>query len=215
MSTFKKTAENNQYFFYQRGQVKTNNIWNRPSYNVIKEFLIEIKNTTNILEEYELYLMGGVLYDFNQTWDVDFCITGQIKNQDVLESYMNIMYDLSLNKYNFLIDIQWLEQPLPQVSYEEITSPNFNHYKLKYVKTSYIIKQIGEEKSISDLREKEGINKLTEFLVEGTHDEYPGRKEKIINRILNNPDKLLKSVFNVKTFLETDEEYFLTNTNRI
>jgi hypothetical protein len=52
-------------------------------------------------------------------------------------------------------------------------------------------------------------------LVEGTHDEYPGRKEKIINRILNNPDKLLKSVFNVKTFLETDEEYFLTNTNRI
>ena len=78
MSTFKKTAENNQYFFYQRGQVKTNNIWNRPSYNVLKEFLIEIKNTTNILEEYELYLMGGVLYDFNQTWDVDFCITGQI-----------------------------------------------------------------------------------------------------------------------------------------
>jgi hypothetical protein len=61
MNTFEKTAENNQYFFYQRGQVKTNNIWNRPSYNVIKEFLIELKNKTNILEEYELYLMGGVL----------------------------------------------------------------------------------------------------------------------------------------------------------
>lgn len=214
MNTFEKTAENNQYFFYQRGQVKTNNIWNRPSYNALKEFLIEIKTTTNILEEYELYLMGGVLYDFNQTWDIDFCITGELKNQNVLESYMNTMYDLSLNKYKFLIDIQWLEQPLPQVSYQEITSPDFKHYRLKYIKTSYIVKQIGEEKSISDLREKEGITKLTEFLVEGVHEEYPGRKEKIVNRILNNPDKVLKSVFNVETFLETDEEYFINNTNR-
>lgn len=213
MNTFQKTAENNQYFFYQRGQVKTNNIWNRPSYNVLKEFLIEIKNTTNILEDYDLYLMGGVLYDFNKTWDVDFCITGPLKDQDILESYMNTMYDLSLNKYQFLIDIQWLEQPLPQVSYQEITSSDFKHYQLKYVKTSYIVKQIGEEKTIYDLRNNEGVTKLTEFLVEGIHEKYPS-KEKIINRILNNPDKVLKSVFEVKTFLNTDEEYFLNNTNR-
>jgi len=213
MNIFEKTAKTNQYFFYQRGQVKTNTIWNRPSYNALKEFLIEIKNETKILEDYELYLMGGVLYNFNTTWDVDFCITGPLKDQDILESYMNTMYDLSLNKYQFLIDIQWLEQPLPQVSYQEITSPEFKHYRLKYVKTSYIVKQIDEEKSIYDLRDNEGVTKLTEFLVEGIHEKYPS-KEKIINRILNNPDKVLKSVFDVKTFLDTDEEYFINNTNR-
>ena len=32
-------------------------------------------------------------------------------------------------------------------------------------------------------------------MVEGIHEEYPGRKEKIVNRILSNPDKVLKSVF--------------------
>lgn len=214
MNTFNETAKNNQYFFYQRGQVKTNNIWNRPSYNIVRDFLIELKDTTKIFEEYDLYLMGGVLYDFNQTWDVDFCMTGQIKDYDTLEKYMNIMYDLSLNKYKILIDIQWMENPLPTVSYEEIISSDFEHYKLRYVKTSYVVKQIGEEKSIHDLRGKEGVNKITEFLVEGVHEEYPGRKEKIINRILNNPNKVLKSVFNVKTFLETNEEYFMKNTNR-
>jgi len=82
-------------------------------------------------------------------------------------------------------------------------------------KLGYTKKQINDNVQIQDLRGKPNVVSLTEYLVEGIHEEYPGHKEKIINRILNNPDKLLESVFNVKTFLETDEEYFLTNTNRI
>jgi hypothetical protein len=32
---------------------------------------------------------------------------------------------------------------------------------------------------------------------------------------LSNPNKVLKSVLDVDTFLNTDEEYFIQNTNRI
>jgi hypothetical protein len=52
-------------------------------------------------------------------------------------------------------------------------------------------------------------------LVGGYHNEYPGTKEKVINRIKNNPNRILKSVFEVKTFLTTDEQYFINNTNRL
>ena len=37
---------------------------------------------------------------------------------------------------------------------------------------------------------------------------------KVINRIKQNPHKVLKSVFNVETFLNSDEDYFIYNTNR-
>ena len=33
-------------------------------------------------------------------------------------------------------------------------------------------------------------------------------------RIKQNPHKVLKSVFNVETFLNSDEDYFIYNTNR-
>ena len=91
----------------------------------------------------------------------------------------------------------------------------FNGKHNKYIKTAYIKKEIGQEVTEFDVRNNEGVTKLTEYLVEGYHDEYPGKKEKVINRIKNNPNKVLKSVFDVKTFLITDEEYFINNTNRL
>ena len=215
MTTFNKTVSPNQYFHYQRGLVHTGMVWKRPSYQAIKNLLTVIGQETDILSKYDVYLMGGVLYDFNQTWDVDLCLTGNIINYEELENDMNLMYDLALNHFNLLLDIQWYEKPLPTVTYEEITSENFVHYRLKYIKTDYIKKEIDSEVDVVDNRNNEGITKLTEYLVEGYHNEYPGTKEKVINRIKNNPDRVLKSVFDVKTFLITDEQYFINNTNRV
>jgi hypothetical protein len=215
MTTFNKTVNPNQYFHYQRGSVHTGTAWKRPSYQSIKDFFTVINQETDILSKYDVYLMGGVLYDFNQTWDVDLCITGHIQNHEELENDMNLMYDLALNHFRLLLDIQWYEKPLPVVTYEEITSENFVHYKLKYIKTAYIKKEVGSEVDIVDSRNNEGVIKLTEYLVEGYHNEYPGTKEKVINRIKNNPNRILKSVFDVKTFLTTDEQYFINNTNRL
>lgn len=215
MTTFNKTVNPNQYFHYQRGSVHTGTAWKRPSYQSIKDFFTVINQETDILSKYDVYLMGGVLYDFNQTWDVDLCITGHIQSYEELENDMNLMYDLALNHFRLLLDIQWYEKPLPIVTYEEITSDDFVHYRLKYIKTAYIKKEVGSEVDIVDSRDNEGVTKLTEYLVGGYHNEYPGTKQKVIDRIKNNPNKILKSVFDVKTFLTTDEQYFINNTNRL
>jgi hypothetical protein len=215
MTTFNKTANLHQYFHYQRGSVHTGTAWNRPSYKSIKEFFTVISQETDILSKYDVYLMGGILYDFKETWDVDLCLTGNILSHEDLENDMNLMYDLALNHFKLLLDIQWYEKPLPVITYEEITSENFVHHRLKYIKTAYIKKEIGQEVTEFDVRDNEGITKLTEYLVEGYHDEYPGTKKKVINRIKNNPDRVLKSVFDIKTFSTTDEEYFINNTNRL
>jgi hypothetical protein len=63
--------------------------------------------------------------------------------------------------------------------------------------------------------EEEVVVEVKLDLIEGVYDEYPGTKKKILQRILSNPNKLIKSYFSVNTFLETDEEFFIKNTNRI
>lgn len=214
MNAFDMTAKKGQDFFYRRGRVYTTKVWGRPSYDLLKSFLQKIKLETTILTDYNVYIMGGVLYSFEDTWDVDFCITGNISDHSKLESQMNEMYDLALNEFKILIDIQWLEIPLPEISYEELMSPNFQGYRLKFIKTTPIIKKVGNSESIWDLRSKDGVVKITENLVEGFHDNYPGTKEKVLNRIKNSPNRTLKSVMNVWDILNNDEEFFNKNTNR-
>ena len=213
MNAFEMTAINGEEFFYKRGSVYTTKVWSRPSYNSLKLFLEKIKNETTILTDYSVYIMGGVLYSFENTWDVDFCLTGEIESYNKLEGQMNLMYDLALNHYGILIDVQWLEIPLPEISYDEITSPNFLGYRLKFVKTTPIIKRVGNNENIWDLREKDGVSKISENLVEGYHENYPGTKPKILDRIKNYPNRTLKSVLNVWDFLNNDEDFFNKNTN--
>jgi hypothetical protein len=214
MSTFDNTVKPNDYFLYQKGGVVTRRVWDRPSYKILKDFLTTVRNENNFLNEYEVYLMGGILYDFNSTWDVDFCVTGDMGDIVQFEEYINYMYDTAFNKFGLLIDIQWMEKPLPEVSYEEITSEDYIQQRLMFRKIGYTKKQINDNVYIKDLRGTPNVVSLTEYLVEGIHEEYPGHKEKIINRILSNPKKVLKSVLDVDTFLNTDEEYFILNTNR-
>jgi hypothetical protein len=49
MSTFEKEVIGNDFFYYQRGLVKTNKIWTRPSYEKIKTLFEKIKS------EYDKY----------------------------------------------------------------------------------------------------------------------------------------------------------------
>lgn len=214
MTTFEKTANNGDYFYYQVGGVVTKKIWTRPTYEKIKNFLTVIKSDTSIMTEHDLYLMGGVLVDLNSTWDVDFCVTGEIKNYEVFESHLNTMYDIALNQFQLLIDVQWNLNKPKLVSYNELMSGNLVLNKIKFVKLGYIKKQINGQITVKDIREQEGITKLSEFLVEGIYDEYPGTNKKLLGRILNNPNKIVKSYFDVNTLLEMDEEYFMKNTNR-
>lgn len=215
MSSFEKTAKNGDYFYYQVGRVATKKVWGRPSYEKIKNFLTVIKNETPIMSEYDLYLMGGTLIDFNLTWDVDICMTGEVNDYEVLDSYLHTMYDIALNQFQLLIDVQWNKNKPKLVSYQELMSGKLVLDKIKFLKLGYIKKQINGETTIKDIRDADGITKITEYLVEGVYDEYPGTNKKLLGRILSNPNKLIKSYFDVNTLLENDEEYFIKNTNRI
>jgi hypothetical protein len=214
MSTFEKEAIGNDFFYYQRGLVKTDKIWTRPSYKKIKNLFERIKSETDILDRYKLYLIGGILFSFENTWDVDLCMTGNFNNYEMLEKDMNIIYEISLNEVQMLIDIQWMETPPPKVSFSELTSLNFESFKIKFLKTTYIVKTVGNEKSIIDLRNREDIKKVTEFLVEGIHNEYPKSKKKFLNRIFEYPDKTLITFVDVHDFLDNDYSFFIKNTNR-
>jgi len=214
MSTFDKEIIGNEFFYYQRGKVKTNKIWTRPSYEKIKILFERIKSETDILDRYNLYLIGGVLFSFEGTWDVDLCITGNVDDYETLEKDMNIIYEISLNEIQMLIDIQWMEIPPPKVSFSELTSPNFKNYEIKFLKTTYIVKKIGKEKSVIDLRNRGDIKKLTEFLVEGSHNEYPKSKKKFLDRIFAYPNFTLVTFMDVNDFLDNDYSFFIKNTNR-
>lgn len=214
MNAFKMTALNGQEFFYKRGSVYTTKVWGRPSYNSLKLFLEKLRDETTILTDYSVYVMGGVLFSFEQTWDIDFCLTGEITSHNKLEGQMNVMYDLALNHFGILIDVQWLEIPLPEISYDEIMSSDFHGYRLKFIKTTPIIKKVDTTETTWDLREKPNVVKISENLVEGYHESYPGTKPKIIDRIKKYPNTTLKSVLNVWDVLNNDEEFFNKNTNR-
>ena len=214
MNVFQKTAKKGDYFYYQVGSVTTRKVWGRPSYQKLKDFFSVIKNETQIMNEFDLYLMGGVLIDFNSTWDTDICMVGEVKDPEVLENYLNTMYDIALNRFQMLIDIQWNKEKPRLVSYDELMSGNLVLNKIKFIKLGYIKKQINGEITVKDIRDNEGNIKLTNYLVEGIYDEYPGVNKKLLDRIFRNPNKLIKSYFDVNTLLETDEEYFIKNTNR-
>jgi hypothetical protein len=215
MSAFEKTVKNGDYFYYQVGGVVTKKVWTKPTYEKIKNFLTAIQNETSIMSEFELYLMGGTLIDFDSTWDVDICMTGEVKSYEELESHLNTMYDIALNRFQLLIDVQWNPHKPKLVSYQELMSGQLILNKIKFLKIGYIKKQINGEITIKDYRNDEGVQKVNEYLIEGLYDEYPGTKKKLLERILSNPNKLIKSYFSANTLLETDEEYFINNTNRI
>lgn len=210
MSVFNQFYNPSKSFSYQIGKIITEKPWRRPTYSVIKEFLFEIQNTSDIMKDYDLYLLGGILWDFNNTWDVDIVMIGNPSSYMILEDYMYYMYDLALNKYNLLIDVSWIntkpEDIIYTPDYSFITDDDF-------LKIGYIRKQIGEEFGEINLCDKPNYTLCGDYLVKGNY-KHKLPKKSFINKVKNNPNPISKITFPVKEFLETDEEYFLKNTNR-
>jgi len=210
MSVLTKSYNPQKNFLYQRGKIITKQPWKRPTYNKIKEFLSEIQKTSDIMKDYDLYLIGGVLWDFNDTWDVDIIMMGNPSSYIVLEDYMNYMYDIALNKYNLLIDIVWVNTKPEDIIYIPDYPFIFNN---DFLKIGYIKKQIGDELKEINLSNQPNYILCGDYLVKGNFKNEI-IKESFINRVKNNPKLVTKVTFPVKEFLENDEIYFLKNTNR-
>jgi hypothetical protein len=210
MSVFAKPYNPSKYFSYQRGKIITEQPWKRPTYSKIKEFLFEIQNTSEIMKDYDLHLLGGVLWDFNKTWDVDINLMGNPTSYIILEDYMHYMYDIALNKYNLLIDVAWVNTKPEDITFD--LPPDYT-VDNEFLKIGYAKKIIGDEFEEMDLRIDPLYSIQGDYLVKGNWKHKPF-KEAFIDKVKFNKNPITKITFPVKEFLENDEEYFLKNTNR-
>jgi hypothetical protein len=211
MSVFATPYNPSKYFSYQRGKIITEKYWEQPTYSKVKEFLLEIKNDSDIMQDYNLDLVGDVLWGFNNTWDIDIIITGNPTSYIVLEDYMHYMYDIALNKYNILIDVSWVNMKPDGIIY----TPDLNFsYDSDFLRIGYVRKQIGEEYEELDLRTNPLFLVQGDYLIKGNFKNI-NLKESFINKIKNTSNSIIKTTFSVKEFLENNEKYFLKNTNKL
>ena len=211
MSVFAKPYNPSKYFSYQRGKIITEKYWEQPTYSKVKEFLLEIKNDSNIMQDYNLYFVGEVLWGFNNTGDINIIMTENPSSYIVLEDYMHYMYDLALNKYNLFIDISWVNTKPKDIIY----TSNLNlSYDSDFLSIGYVRKQIGEEHEELDLKTNPLFLAQGDYLIKGNFKNVNFRKS-FIDKIKNTSNSIIKTTFSVKEFLENDEEYFLENINKL
>ena len=211
MSVFAKPYNPTKYFSYQRGKIITEKYWEQPTYSKVKDFLLEIKNTSDIMKDYDLYLVGDILWGFNNTEGIDIIMVKNPTSYIVLEDYINYMYDIALNKYGILIDVSWVNTKPEDITY----TPDLNlSYDNDFLRIGYVRKQIGEEYEELDLRTNSLFSVQGDYLIKGNFKNI-SLKESFIHKIKNTSNSIIKTTYSVKEFLENDEEYFLKNTNKL
>jgi hypothetical protein len=152
MSTFNKVANLKDSIFFQRGVVTTTSHWTRPSYQKVYDFLFNLYVKSMIIKEYDMYLMGGVLFDFNNTWDLDMCIVGGNHTDLKIENDLNIIMNMGLNEYNLLVDVTWYEQRPSNLIYDQMVENEFKPDNIIHKKIGYSKKQINDDFEEKDLR---------------------------------------------------------------
>ncbi len=213
MTTFDKQAITGQTFLYQKGRTSTTTPWGRPTYQKVKEYLTYVQENTDILSRYEMYIMGGVLFDFNTTWDLDLCLVGGNQTDSKLEEDLDYLTDLALNTYNLLVDISWYESRPQNLTYQGLVENDFTPDNIIHKKVGYIKKQIGSDIEERDLRAYEDATVLTEYLIQRNYSTIK-HTTKMINKVQNNTNPVTITTFDVNEFLSTDEAHFNSNTNR-
>lgn len=200
--------------FFQRGVVTTTSHWTRPSYQKVYDFLFNLYVKSMIIKEYDTYLMGGVLFDFNNTWDLDMCIVGGNHTDLKIENDLNFIMNMGLNEYNLLVDVTWYEQRPSSLIYDQMVENEFKPDNIIHKKIGYSKKQINDEFEEKDLRNDPNFILLSDYLVQGNYGTNGRHTEKMINKVQNNPNPITITTFSVNDFLEKGESYFLNNTNR-
>jgi hypothetical protein len=158
--------------------------------------------------------MGGVLFDFNSTWDLDMCLVGGNHTDEKIEKDLNFMMDMGLNQFNLLLDVTWYEQRPSNLRYDQMVENEFKPDNIIHKKIGYTKKQINNEFEEKDLRNDPNFILLSDYLVQGNYGVNGRHTEKMINKVQNNTKPETITTFSVMDFLKENESYFHSNTNR-
>lgn len=200
-------------FLYQRGVVSTTFPWDRPSYNTVKNYLQYLKDESQIFEEFEVYLAGGILYSFENTWDVDIFLVGGSQSDARIEEQLNYMTDVALNKFFLLVDISWFERKPSDYSYSIMEANNFMPENISYKRIGHFKKKMGSEVTELDMKIMHGVETVGDYLIKTSFGEFK-YSDKMIDKIRNSSRDIVIATFSAEEFLLNDENYFLENTNR-
>lgn len=94
-------------FYYRYCTVETTTPWNRPSLDVLYSWWEEMKTIEGVLD-YDFYVVGGAVYDIDNTWDIDIIILGNIVDTNQLGYIIHKCRDLAMNKYRICVDPYWM-----------------------------------------------------------------------------------------------------------
>jgi len=195
-------------FFYQVGITTTDQIWSRPSFEKVQRFFKYLYENTDLFEKYTLTLMGATTWDFSTTWDVDIALQSDTYDHETIENDIHIVNDTSLNKFRLLSDTQWIQEPFEALRYSELCDNNFLKIRPAILKPAYIVKRMNGEETvlnkIKNSRKKDRVGKYCLYYPKGER-ECP---EKILTRLKNTVGEQEERNFNIKDFIEYDEEHF-------
>ena len=208
-----REVNSGENFLYQRGVVSTTLPWDRPSYTAVKNYLEYLKAESTVFDEFEIYLAGGILYDFNNTWDIDIFLVGGSQTDARIEEQLNYMTDVALNKFFLLVDISWYERKTSDYEYSTMEANNFLSEDITYKKIGHFKKQLGDETIEYDMRIIPGIETIGDYLIKGSFNGF-SHTDKMIDKVKNHPNQSVITTFSAEEFLLNDEDYFLNNTNR-
>jgi hypothetical protein len=210
-------------FYYKRGKFETVITWRRPTYDSVKSFLIDLQKNTDIFKRYKLKIIGKVLVDITNTWDVDITLSNIDGTHDIpveLENDMNIIYRYGINRNRVLPDLCWVDHELHNLSKEDYVSGNYQQITVNRIKTTNIIKIVNGETVINQSEPiNEGIVFLSKDLVMYEHSIWPWPDTPNFKM---NPTHTLEDYFilenqvhfyNALDFIKSTQESFLTETN--
>ena len=200
-------------FLYQRGTVSTVYSWYRPSYDYVRDYLQHLKDETTIFDEFEIYLAGGILYDFDSTWDVDIFLVGGSESDARIEEQLNTLTDIALNKFFMLVDIAWMERKPSNLTYSQMEENNFLQEDITYKKIGHFKKKIGDESWEYNMKDNPSVEPLSEYLVKSSFGGFK-HKDKMIDKVKDHPRRNVITTFSAEEFLLSDRNHFLSNTNR-
>jgi len=194
-------------FFYQRGRVKTTARWTKPTHDKALAYFRYIKDNSTILDRYDAYVVGAFLYGIEDTWDVDINLTGCYEPQG-LEDDLDYLLDVSLNKFNLLVDVKWVSMMFPPFEYANF----FDESEVRPVHAIFTFNIFkGSNGNVRPLDAKllTPPDKLSENMQRTMYFYY--QKKKLLDLVMSNPDKAVPQSKRILDYLKEHSENRLQN----